>query len=281
MYSTLITVAELSRMIHDNALCVIDCRFDLGEPSAGLSAYRHGHIPGAVYADLEDDLSSAPNSDCGRHPLPTPEQMCETFARLGISSAHQVVVYDDAGGMIAARAWWMLHYLGHSAAAVLDGSWRAWEASGAAIEAGENSAEPAKFQGTARRSQLVIIDEVSKVENLIDARDPQRYRGEVEPLDPRPGHILGAKNHFFRNNLDSDGFFRTPFGLKQAFARTLGTLPGSESVHYCGSGVSACHNILAQMHAGLDEPRLYCGSWSEWCADPERPAATGDEVFND
>lgn len=281
MYSTLIAIAELKQMIDAEAVRIIDCRFDLGDPSAGHQAYRSGHIRGAVYADLAHDLSSAPNTDCGRHPLPTPEQMCETFARLGISSTHQVVVYDDAGGMIAARAWWMLRYLGHAAAAVLDGGWSAWLASGLANEAGENTVAWADFRGVARRSQLVTVEQIGNIGHLIDARDPQRYRGEVEPLDPRPGHIPGAKNHFFKDNLDGAGFFHAPAALKQAFTRTLGTLPNSESVHYCGSGVSACHNILAQMHAGLDEPRLYCGSWSEWCADPDRPAAVGDELFND
>ena len=199
MHSTLIAVAELGQKIDLDTVRIIDCRFALAEPTAGRKAYRLGHIPGAVYADLAQDLSGPANSDRGRHPLPSLGAMCETFSRLGI--------WHD--------------------------------------------------------------------------RDPQRYRSEVEPLDPRAGHIPGAKNHFFKDNLDSDGIFRAALELKQAFRGSLGTLPGYESVHYCGSGVSACHNILAQMNAGLDEPRLFCGSWSEWCGDPERPAAMGDEIFND
>ncbi len=281
MHSTLIAVVELRRLIDADAVRVIDCRYDLGAPSAGRNAYRLGHIPGAVYADLAEDLSGPVDSDRGRHPLPSLEAMCETFSRLGISATQQVVVYDDTGGMIAARAWWMLRYLGHDGTALLDGGWGAWQASGAASEVGENTLARTEFSGSPRSPYLVTIDQISRPEQLIDARDPKRYRGEVEPLDPRAGHIPGAKNHFFRDNLDGDGFFRAPAELKQAFQGSLGTLPGYESVHYCGSGVSACHNVLAQMHAGLDEPRLYCGSWSEWCADPDRPAAVGDEIFND
>ena len=276
MYSTLITVAELSQTIGAADLRIVDCRFDLSALSAGRDDYRLGHIPGAVYADVEQDLSGPPTTDHGRHPLPPPARMIEKFSHLGISNRDQVVIYDDAGGMFAARPWWMLRYLGHEAVAVLDGGWRAWVASGAAIEAGENSVEKAEFSGRERRSQLVTIDEIDNPEDLIDARDPQRYRGEVEPLDPRAGHIPGARNHFFKDNLNSEGLFLTRPELKQAFTTTLGKLPDSTAVHYCGSGVSACHNILAQTHAGLGQPRLYCGSWSEWCADPERPIAVGE-----
>ena len=277
MHSTLIAAAELHGMLNTGNVRVIDCRFDLGDPSAGRSAYLAGHIPNAVYADLDRDLSGPPTTDRGRHPLPPPERMIKTFGRLGVAPADQVIVYDDAGGMIAARAWWMLRYLGHDAAAVLDGGWNAWLSAGLPAEAGEGDAVPAEFHGDARRGRLATIDEIEKTVVLVDARDPQRYRGEIEPLDPRPGHIPGARNHFFKDNLDCKGFFLRPGALKQAFGASLGTLPDTETVHYCGSGVSACHNILAQVHAGLGEPRLYCGSWSEWCADPERPGATGVE----
>ena len=277
MHSTLIAVEELHRMVDSRTVRVLDCRFDLADPSAGRNAYRTGHIPAAVYADLNRDLSGPPTTDSGRHPLPSPARMIETFGRLGVATAAQVAVYDDAGGMIAARAWWMLRYLGHDAVAVLDGGWKAWRTAGLPVEAGEREAPVAEFRGIARRRQLATIDEIGKTIALVDARDPQRYRGEVEPIDPRPGHIPGAKNHFFQNNLDQEGFFLPPEALKQAFAASLGTLPDNETVHYCGSGVSACHNVLAQAHAGLKEPRLYCGSWSEWCANPERPAATGEE----
>jgi thiosulfate/3-mercaptopyruvate sulfurtransferase len=273
MYSTLIAAVDLSKMIDTGGVRVVDCRFDLGDPAAGYRAYCAGHVAGAVYADLDRDLSGPPTTDAGRHPLPPPERMIEVFGRLGIAPGDQVAIYDDAGGMIAARAWWMLHYLGHRAAAVVDGGWQAWLSAGLAIEAGERGAAPAEFRGHARRERLVTIDEIAQIRSLVDARDPRRYRGEVEPIDVRGGHIPGASNHFFKCNLDAEGLFLDPGALKQAFGTSLGTLPDSETVHYCGSGVSACHNILAQVHAGLAEPRLYCGSWSEWCADPGRPAA--------
>jgi len=273
MYSTLIAAADLSAMIDVGGVRVVDCRFKLGQPAAGHEAYCTGHIPSAIYADLESDLSTPASSGGGRHPLPAPARIVETFGRLGIASADQVVVYDDVGGMIAARAWWMLHYLGHRAAAVLNGGWQAWLADGSPVEVGARAALVADFGGIARRERLVTIDEIAQFGTLVDAREPQRYRGEVEPLDLRAGHIPGARNHFFKRNLDDDGLFLDPGRLQQAFWTSLGTLPNSETVHYCGSGVSACHNVLAQVHAGLGESRLYCGSWSEWCADPKRPVA--------
>jgi len=276
MYSTLITVAELTTILEPKSVSVIDCRFDLAEPSAGRKAYQVAHIPSAVYADLAQDLSGPPNTDYGRHPLPSPQRIIATFSRLGLKNAVQVVLYDDSGGMFAARAWWMLRYLGHRAAAVLDGGWPAWQHAGKPSEASDRQVRTTEFHGATRRDRLLTLDELDSTQDLVDAREPRRFRGELEPLDPRAGHIPGAKNHFFQGNLDDRGFFHQPRALQQAFMTTLGKLPGSETVHYCGSGVSACHNILAQVHAGLDEPRLYCGSWSEWSADESRPAAQGD-----
>jgi len=276
MFSTLITAAELIGLIDAGSARVVDCRFDLRDTAAGFEAYRQGHIPGAVYAHLGHDLSSEPVTDQGRHPLPSAPAMCTTFRRLGLSNDTQVVAYDDAHGMVAARLWWMLRYLGHDAVAVLDGGWQAWCAGELPQVPGVESVPPGQFTGEAAPGRLVTLDELETGAALIDAREPRRYRGETEPLDPRPGHIPGASNHWFMENLDADGRFRSQSELRQAFEATLGTLPTGGSVHYCGSGVSACHNVLAQVHAGLDEPRLYCGSWSEWCADPARPAALGD-----
>ena len=276
MYSNLIAVAELSGLIESGSVCVVDCRFNLSDKVAGRLAFEIGHIPGAVYADLEQDLSAPPNGACGRHPLPGAAQIAEVFSRLGISNDAQVVLYDDAGGMIAARGWWMLRYLGHRKAAVLDGGWNAWQGSSAVIETVQRPRATTHFSGVEDRERLAMIGEITAHCDLVDAREPKRYRGEMEPLDPRAGHIPGAKNYFFQGNLDDRGFFLQPTELRRAFIVALGKLPSSETVHYCGSGVSACHNILAQVYAGLDEPRLYCGSWSEWCADPERPAAHGD-----
>jgi len=277
MFKTLIAAAELNTIASSGDVRIFDCRFNLADPESGYQAYCQGHIGGAVYVHLETDLSAPRTPGDGRHPLPGRDAMIETFARLGISGGDQVVAYDDAHGMIAARLWWMLRYLGHEAVAVLDGGLGAWTKCGLPLEAEAVTPEAGRFIGAPAVDRLAALAELDDGSELVDARDPVRYRGETEPLDPRAGHIPGARNHFFMNNLDSDGCFLSPEALRQAFKTTLGTLPSGGTVHYCGSGVSACHNILAQVHAGLGEPRLYCGSWSEWCADPRRPAAVGAE----
>ncbi len=274
IYTTLIDVEALAALVEP---VIVDCRFSLGDPARGEADYATAHIPGAVYAHLDRDLSGPPTTDHGRHPLPPPARMCEVFGALGIAPGTQVVAYDDAHGMIAARLWWMLRYLGHDAAAVLDGGWQAWCRAGRPTEAGARVARKARFAGVPRRDRLLTLDELAPAQDgLVDARDAARFRGEVEPIDKRAGHIPGARNHAFPRNLDSDGRFLAPARLRDAFTDSLGTLPDGATVHYCGSGVSACHNVLAQVHAGLPEPRLYCGSWSEWSRDPQRPAATGE-----
>ena len=275
VFTTLITPSELAAL---GQARIVDCRFDLADPARGAVAYVAGHIPGAVYAHLEHDLSGPPLDDAGRHPLPRPAQLCALFGRLGIGPGQQVVCYDEMGGALAAaRLWWLLRYMGHVEVAVLDGGWQAWRAAGGATASGEAAVAATVFSGEPRAAQRVLLAEVSALgEALVDARDPARFRGELEPIDPRAGHIPGARNHPFRRNLDAAGNFLTPAALREVFAQSLGTLPSASTVHYCGSGVSACHNVLAQMHAGLPEPRLYAGSWSEWCRDPDRPAAVGD-----
>lgn len=280
-YRTLIDVATLAASAD---AVIVDCRFDLKDPASGETRYAQGHLPGAVYAHLDRDLSNPPTTDHGRHPLPPPARLAEVFGRLGIAPGRQVVVYDDAGGMMAARLWWMLRYMGHDDVALLDGGLAAWQAAGHALDAGVVAPVAASFRGRPRAERLVLIDEVAEAVatgaslscELVDARDPARYRGEVEPIDRRAGHIPGARNHFFQRNLDAKGSFLPPARLREAFVGSLGTLPDATTVHYCGSGVTACHNVLAQVHAGLPEPRLYCGSWSEWSRDAQRPAATGD-----
>lgn len=274
MYTTLIDVEALAALA---APVIVDCRFSLADTARGEADYANSHIPGAVYAHLDRDLSGPPTTDHGRHPLPPPSRMLEVFSALGIAPGVQVVAYDDANGMIAARLWWMLRYMGHDAVAVVDGGWQAWCRAGLATEAGVRVARPARFAGTARRERLRTLDELEPAhEPLVDARDAARFRGELEPVDKRAGHIPGARNHPFPRNLATDGRFLAPERLRDAFADSLGTLPDSRTVHYCGSGVSACHNVLAQVYAGLPEPRLYCGSWSEWSRDPQRAAATGE-----
>jgi len=275
MYETLVDTATLNAHLDDPAWRIVDCRFDLGQPGAGREAWLREHIPGAVYAHLEEDLSGPPLTDHGRHPLPGTEALVRTFSRLGIGPATQVIAYDAAGGSMAARLWWLLRYMGHERVAVLDAGWPAWVAAGLPRDRGEQHCQAAAFHGHPRHDRLVRLDEVTQAALLIDSRAPARYRGEVEPIDPVAGHIPGAVNHDWQDNLDAEGRFLSPGALRRALLETLAGTPMETAVFYCGSGVTACHNVLAAAHAGLPEPRLYAGSWSEWCADPERPVATG------
>lgn len=270
MYTTLIDCPTLARHLGDPNWILVDCRFSLAEPPAGEEAYQTAHIPGAVYAHLEHDLSGPPVTDRGRHPLPTPAALTALFSRLGIAANRQVVVYDDFGGAIAARLWWMLHYMGHEAAAVLDGGWPAWQALGLPTRGGVEENAPAGFQGQPRLDRLVLLDQVPAAPLLVDSREGARYRGEVEPIDPRPGHIPGAVNYPFQSNLTETQRFRPVAQLRQQLLAVLGDQAPEDVVYYCGSGVTACHNLLAQLHAGLPEGKLYVGSWSEWSADPGR-----------
>ena len=263
----LISCLELEQSLGQSSLRIVDCRFDLTEPAAGRLAWLESHIPGAVYAHLDDDLSGPPITDRGRHPMPPPDRLCEIFGRLGIAADASVVAYDDAGGMVAARLWWMLRYMGFEAVRVLDGGWQSWVGSGFPVTSGLEAYPPAIFRGEPRADRLVLRGEIQRSVRLLDARDGARYRGEVEPIDPVAGHIPGALNHFWKDNLGDDGRFLPAETLAQSLTKACGDPPDAGLVHYCGSGVSACHNVLAQCVAGLPEPRLYAGSWSEWCRD--------------
>ena len=273
----LVEVEDLKPLIGSDALAIVDCRFDLKDVDFGRAAYLAGHIPGAVHADLEHDMSGPPTTDRGRHPLPPVARMRAVFGALGIDHATKVVAYDDSFGMIAARLWWMLRYLGHADVAVLDGGWQVWLAAGGAIVSGPEAVAPRTFTATPRPDRLVTIDDIASARNLVDAREPARYRGEHEPIDSKAGHIPGAANHCWQLNIGADGRFLDNASLRRKLSASLGILPDAATVHYCGSGVSACHNILAQVLAGLPEPRLYCGSWSEWCRDGGREVAIGGE----
>jgi thiosulfate/3-mercaptopyruvate sulfurtransferase len=274
---TLITVDEVSRHLGDPGWVIADCRYNLMDPEAGRRAYLEAHLPGARYVHLHDDLAGEPITDHGRHPLPSPQALTELFGRLGIDESVQVVVYDHADAGIAARLWWLLRYMGHEAVAVMDGGFRAWESAGLATESGATDAAPKIFRGQARGEWLVILEQVLAQACLVDARDGARYRGEKEPLDPVAGHIPGARSHPYRDNVHPDGRFRSPQELKARFEQTLGRQAPESAVYYCGSGVTACQLLLAAAHAGLPPGRLYAGSWSEWCADPGRPVATGPD----
>jgi len=275
-WTTLIGADDLAPRIADPAWVVVDTRFNLMDVGQGRADYLAAHVPGAVYAHLDEDLSSAPVTDRGRHPLPAPEALEATFSRLGIGPGTQVIAYDGAEGATAARLWWMLRYMGHESVAVLDGGWKAWSEAGLPADAGEVKREPAVFRGAVRRDWLVTVDAVPDAARLVDARDPGRYRGEHEPIDPVAGHVPGAVNRFFMRNLDETRRFLAPGALADSFAETFGGAAPQDTVHYCGSGVTACHNLLAMAHAGMAPGRLYAGSWSEWCADPARALATGE-----
>ena len=275
IHTTLVDGATLAARLGDPAWVVVDCRHDLADPAAGETAYARGHIPGAVFLHLDRDLSSAKNGRNGRHPLPDIATLAAALGRAGIGPGVQVVAYDDCGGMMAGRLWWLLRWLGHEAVALLDGGLPAWTAAGGALST--EMPEPAARTFTpAPRDWVLGADQVlaglgrpDRV--IVDARAPDRFRGENESIDPVGGHIPGARNRFFRDNLGPDGRFKPADQLRQEWTEALAGFAPEQVVHQCGSGVSACHNLLAMEIAGLPGARLYAGSWSEWCADPARP----------
>ncbi len=268
----LVSVGGLADLLGSSDLRVFDTRWYLGDPGRGLSEHQTSHIPGAVFVDLETHLSGRRGP--GRHPLPDPVRFAAILGRLGIDPESRVVVYDSSGGAIAARMWWMLRALGHRSVCVLDGGWQAWVAAGLPVDDADVQPHPVAYP--------VLMSSWPRTVNsgeiqagigytLIDARAAERYRGEVEPVDARPGHIPGAINLPHAGNLASDGTHLPAEALAQRFAGV-----GSEPVVYCGSGVTACANILAMELAGIPDARLYPGSWSDWASQPTLPAALGD-----
>ncbi len=283
-FSTLIDAASLQALLNRQGAappCLLDASFDLTDAAAGKRAYREAHVPGALHVDLHQDLSGPkqPDGRGGRHPLPERAVFAATAGRLGVRPERQVVVYDRSGGFYASRAWWLLRWLGHAAVAVLDGSLPAWVAQVGALEAGDSIAPggPPYPDAPALVETLDADTLQSRLGRwpLIDARAAERFRGDVEPLDPRAGHIPGAVNRHFQLNLMADGRFKPVAELRAAFGELIGDSPPAEVAHQCGSGITACHNLLAMAHAGLHGSRLYAGSWSEWSADPARPVAVG------
>lgn len=280
VYETLIGVDALRNLVATGAdVLLLDCEFELGVPGKGLAIHATGHIPGARYAHLDDDLASPPDGNNGRHPLPARVALAAWLRAQGLRKGQQVVAYDSNGGAWAARAWWLLRWLGHAPVAVLDGGKPAWVAAGLPLEPGAPPPVPA---GDFEPGEPLVPAPVSAADVLaniadgaaqvLDARDPSRFAGEPNAIDPVPGHIPGARNRFFRDNLDADGRFRPAADLAAAFAGLTGDAP---VILQCGSGVTACHNALAMAVAGLPAGRLYPGSWSEWITDPARPVATG------
>lgn len=280
LWQTLIDSRSLQNSLGDPLLAVLDCRFDLADPESGERAWSLGHIPGASYAHLDRDLSDLSRAGRGRHPLPESDAFCAKLEQWGITPAHQVVAYDDSGGMFAARLWWMLRLMGHSRVAVLDGGLSSWQAMGGELERRAPSPEHGQYKARFDSRQIVTTAVIaahmaSGNGFLLDARSGERFRGEFEPLDRRAGHIPGALNRPLTNNLTEDGHFRPADVLAKEFHALIETRPVSDVVHMCGSGVTACHNLLAMEYAGLRGSRVYAGSWSEWVSVPDRPVATG------
>jgi thiosulfate/3-mercaptopyruvate sulfurtransferase len=270
VFTNLIQPWELAPHLGDPSWAIVDCRFYLVEPSKGEAEYETEHVPGAVYADLDRDLSGPRTGKNGRHPVPSVETVAERFSRFGIDDEVQVVAYDTSQGQIAARLWWMLRYLGHDAAAVLDGGLQSWKAEGRPLASGRESRARRSFVPRPRASMRIDADALERERAnylLIDARAPERFRGAVEPFDPVKGRIAGARNHPIASSLSAEGRFLPPEELRARFRSILGNRPVDTVVSYCGSGVTACHNLLAMEVAGLEGARLYPGSWSEWSAD--------------
>jgi thiosulfate/3-mercaptopyruvate sulfurtransferase len=287
MFATLIEPQELAASLDDPDWAFIDCRFDLARPDWGAQAYAAGHIPHALYAHLDQDLSGPRSARTGRHPLPQPSLLAATLTRFGIDERVQVIAYDQGTGAFAARLWWLLRWLGHRQAAVLNGGFAAWQQAGFAVTSARESRPPRPFRASPDARGVVSGTEVAELLSsgalrsgerlLVDARSADRFAGENETLDAVAGHVPGARNHPFAANLDSHGRLLAPAQLRRNWEQTLRGVPPGEAIAMCGSGVTACHNLLALESAGLSGARLYAGSWSEWITDPAHPVARGVE----
>src|SRR5690606_2342310 len=277
MTHVLVTARELAAHLEDPDWRIVDCRFELLDPGKGRADYLAGHIPGAVYAHLDEDLAAPVTPDTGRHPLPDPDAFAATLGRWGITDRTTVVAYDQAGGAIAARLWWLLGWVGHRDARLLDGGSDAWQREGLTVTAEVPDIRPTTYVARPDPDRVVstaeLPERLARGELLVDAREAERFRGEREPIDPVAGHLPGAVNHPFRLGLNPDGTFRSPEELRQALEPVLGGGRDRDWMTMCGSGVTACHLAVAAALAGYAPPRLYAGSFSEWIRDPSRPVA--------
>lgn len=281
VHRTLVDAPTLARHLDDPRWVVVDCRWQLSDPRLGPRRYLEGHIPGALYADLDADLSAPRTAESGRHPLPDPQRLARRLGAWGVGDDSQVIAYDDAGGAYAARLWWLLRWLGHDAVAVLDGGIAAWTAAGGAFELEPPVPVARHFRATPDDDRWLEAADIEAALTdarglLLDARGAARYSGAEEPIDPKAGHIPGALSAPYTGNLDADGRFLPAAELKARFEALLGARGAADAVVYCGSGVTACHDLLALEHAGLSGARLYAGSWSEWVGDETRPIRTGN-----
>src|SRR5882724_6693664 len=285
MYTTLIECPELATHLSDTDWAVLDCRFELARPEWGASVYAEGHVSNAIYAHLDRDLSSPVTSTSGRHPLPAVEAFAATLGRWGIDENVQVVAYDQGNGAYASRLWWLLRWVGHSRVAVLNGGFAAWQHAGLAVCKQPSVRQPRRFAAKLSQNSVVSTVELQRLlaagrfgsgqRTLIDARSADRFAGQNETIDPVAGHVPGARNHPFAHNLDAQGRFLPAQALRSKWLETLSGQAPAQAIAMCGSGVTACHNLLALEIAGLPGAQLYAGSWSEWVADPARPVARG------
>jgi len=281
MYTTLIEAPELAAHISDMDWAVLDCRFELGRPESGASVYAEGHVPNAIYAHLDRDLSSPVTSTSGRHPLPLAEAFVATLGRWGIDENVQVIAYDQSNGVYASRLWWLLRWVSHSRVAVLNGGFAAWQQAGLPVSKQPGVRQPRRFTPNRAQGGVVSTVELEKLlaagqlttggRTLIDARSADRFAGQNETIDPVAGHVPGASNHPFAHNLDAQGRFLPPHVLRSKWLETLRGQAPATAIAMCGSGVTACHNLLALEVAGLPGAQLYAGSWSEWIRDAARP----------
>jgi thiosulfate/3-mercaptopyruvate sulfurtransferase len=285
-YDLLVSTEDLANHLDDPYWLVVDCRFVLSRPDEKEEQYLRAHIPGAIYANLDRDLSGdiVPGVT-GRHPLPAPEEAAERFGEMGIGPGMQIVAYDDQGGSLAAvRLWLMLRWLGYKTAAVLDGGWQKWLEEDRPVNAGKEVRSPRLLKARINESYFVNAEEVDRMRidpsyKLIDVRAPERYSGEIEPIDPVAGHIPGAENVPYSKNLNDKGVFRSPAELRKQYQDLLGNIPSENTIFYCGSGVTSIHSLLAMLVAGLGQAKIYPGSWSEWITDRTRPVATGHDKY--
>ena len=280
-HEALISAQSLAGELGDSTLRVMDCRFNLQQPAAGRQAYEEAHIPGAAYAHLDDDLAGPVTPTSGRHPLPAVAVIARFFGQVGIDASSRVVVYDDMSGAIAARAWWLLRWLGHRQVALLDGGFAAWQELGLPTESGAAALESREFEAAPQPGLVIETPEIVAAAakpaalRLIDARDAVRFRGEQEPIDTVAGHVPGTVNLPFMESIGDDGRWKSAAGLREMWSDVLPDAAEAPFAVMCGSGVTACHLVLSSLIAGLPEPRVYIGSWSEWIRDPGRTVATG------
>lgn len=278
--NTLVSVEQLRGHLHDPRWCIVDVRHDLFDADAGIRAYQAGHIPNAVFAGIDTQLSGEKSGFNGRHPLPPRDELVETFRGWGINSDSQIVAYDAQGGQFASRLWWLARWLGHARVALLDGGWPKWLNDTHLSSQQLVKRVRGNFTASESMMPLATVDQVlqsldSQDRMLLDARTAERFRGEQEPIDPVAGHIPGARNRPWQQNLNSDQTFKSARELRSEFEALLNQRTPDQITHQCGSGVTACHSVFAMELAGLPGSALYGGSWSEWIADPARPVATG------